>query len=573
MPIDVTSLYNRRADNRWERVCVGDILERVTWSRPDRVAITGWPGAFGDPAFERLSYRQADEVANRFANGLLARGLTRGDRVLLLCENSVEAYLAKLATAKAGLVAVPVNPSLAADVLAYLVRLVDPRFVVVDAEIWPGVAEVIGAAGLRPDVTIPIGGGVAPGGVSFTEFLAGQPAAEPDAVVHGDDIWEILFTSGTTAMPKGVMLSHSYAYMGAMSFALSLTRGLRLEADLKLCAFLPVIYHVADEVLSLPAFLAGGSLVIGRKPVPRDMAAAIARERVTALWGGSPQLVKALAAELDAGQPDLDARSLQVLVYGWGAVEPAVRARLQELCGGQFILVGIFGQTEAISCHRFWPDAWEDKYLATAPQLNYVGIPNPLLGSTVVDADGGQLLDQPGVPGEAVYRSPAVASGYYQDPVATQEAFRHGWFHSGDSCMVDEDGLRIMVDRYKDIIKSGGENVSSLRVEAVLHQHAGVAKAAVIGLAHDRWGEAVTAIVVARPGQGVLAEGGPPEPGAAEAALIAFCRERLAGFETPKAVIFVAELPETVGGKVLKYKLREQFAGHFRAAAPGGSPR
>ena len=223
-----------------------------------------------------------------------------------------------------------------------------------------------------------------------------------------------------------------------------------------------------------------------------------------------------------------------------------MRARLQELCGGQFILVGIFGQTEAISCHRFWPDAWEDKYLATAPQLNYVGIPNPLLGSTVVDADGGQLLDQPGVPGEAVYRSPAVASGYYQDPVATQEAFRHGWFHSGDSCMVDEDGLRIMVDRYKDIIKSGGENVSSLRVEAVLHQHAG---------------------------QGVLAEGGPPEPGAAEAALIAFCRERLAGFETPKAVIFVAELPETVGGKVLKYKLREQFAGHFRAAAPGGSPR
>jgi len=124
--IDVTSLYNRRADNRWERTCVGDILERVTWSRPDRVAITGWAGAFGDPAYERLTYRQADEAANRFANGLLASGLTRGDRVLLICENSVEAYLAKIATAKAGLVAVPVNPALAPDVLAYLIRLAEP---------------------------------------------------------------------------------------------------------------------------------------------------------------------------------------------------------------------------------------------------------------------------------------------------------------------------------------------------------------------------------------------------------------------------------------------------------------
>jgi acyl-CoA synthetase (AMP-forming)/AMP-acid ligase II len=567
VPIDVTSLYDRRADNRWDRVCVGDILERVTWSRPDQVAITGWPGAFGDPAYERLTYRQADEAANRFANGLLASGLVRGDRVLLVCENSVEAYLAKIATAKAGLVAVPVNPSLAPDVLAYLIQLAEPRFVIVDAELWAGAGDVIGAAGLRPDVTIPIGGGVAPGGVSFADFVAAQPATEPDAVVHGDDIWEILFTSGTTAMPKGVMLSHSYAYMGAMSFALSLTRGLRIEADLKLCSFLPVIYHVADEVLSLPAFLAGGSLVIGRKPVPAQMAAAIAAERVTALWGGSPQLVKALAAELDAGDADLDARSLQVLVYGWGAVEPAVRSRLQQLCGDQFILMGIFGQTEAISCHRFWPDVWEDTYQATAPQLNYVGIPNPLLGSTVMDPDGQHLLDQPGVPGEAVYRSPAVAAGYYRDPEATQHAFRHGWFHSGDSCMVDEDGLRIMVDRYKDIIKSGGENVSSLRVEAVLHQHPQVAKAAVIGLDHDRWGEAVTAIVVPQPGRY------PTAAGEFEAELIAFCRERLAGFETPKAIVITRGLPETVGGKVLKYKLREQFAGHFQAAGSGGSPR
>jgi acyl-CoA synthetase (AMP-forming)/AMP-acid ligase II len=557
VPIDVTSLYDRRADNRWDRVCVGDILERVTWSRPDQVAIVGWPGAFADPECERLTYRQANDIVNRFANGLLARGLHRGDRVLLVCENSVEAYLTKLATAKAGLVAVPVNPSLAPDVLGHLVALAEPSLVVVDAELWPRVSGALTAAGLRPDVSIPIGAGVIDGGVSFGQFISEQPETEPDTVVHGDDIWEILFTSGTTALPKGVMLSHSYAHMGAYSFALSLTRGLRVEADLRLCSFLPVIYHVADQVLSLPAFLAGGSLVIGRKPVPQDMAAAVAREKVTALWGGSPQLVKGFAAELVKGSgltadPGLDASSLGVLVYGWGAVEPPVLDALKQRCAEQFLLVGIFGQTEAISCHRFWPDVWQDKYLATAPAVNYVGIPNPLLASTVMDAEGRHLLDQPGVPGEAVYRSPAVASGYYRDQAATEEAFRHGWFHSGDSCVVDEDGLRIMVDRYKDIIKSGGENVSSLRVEAVLHQHPDVAKAAVVGLPHDRWGEAVTAIVVPEAGR---------DPGADE--LIAFCRQRLAGFESPKAIVFADALPETVGGKVLKYKLRHQLAAHY----------
>jgi len=228
----------------------------------------GWPGAFGEPAFARLTYRQANDIVNQFANGLLARGLQRGDRVLLVCENSVEAYLAKLGCAKAGLVAVPVNPQLATDVLAHVIELAQPRLVVTDAELWPRAAGVAAAAGLRPDVTIPIGGGVVSGGVSFAEFTGAQPATEPGAVVHGDDIWELLFTSGTTAMPKGVMLSHTYAHMGAYAFALSLTRGVRVESDLVLCSFLPVIYHVADQALSLPAFLAGGTFVIGRRPVP-----------------------------------------------------------------------------------------------------------------------------------------------------------------------------------------------------------------------------------------------------------------------------------------------------------------
>ncbi|MQA13200.1 MAG: AMP-binding protein [Pseudonocardiaceae bacterium] len=552
MSIDVTSLYNRRANQRWDRVAVGDMLERLTWSRPDQEALVGWHGAYSDPAYQRLTYRSANDIANRVANGLLSAGLQRGDRVLLYCENSVEAFLVKMAVAKAGLVSAPVNPALAPDVVTYLIDLVEPRFAVVDAELWPRAEPAFSAAGIEPSVTIPIGGDAAPGSVSFTEFLDGQSADEPDVEIHGDDIWEILFTSGTTAMPKGVMLSHTYAHMGAYSFALSLTRGLRIEADLRLCSFLPLIYHVADHPFGLPPMLCGGSLVIGRRPVAEEVAQAITRERVTALWGGSPQLVKTVTQTLLSDRMAHDASSLTVIVYGWGALEPGTAATLKQLCGEDLVLVGIFGQTEAISCHRFWPDVWLEKYRRTAPEVNYVGIPNPMLAANVVDAEGRSLWGEPDVAGEAVYRSPAVTAGYYRDEAATREVFRDGWFHSGDSCVYDEDGLRIMVDRFKDIIKSGGENVSSLRVEAVLHQHPDVAKAAVIGLAHDRWGEAVTAVVVPEPDH-------KPD----EDDVIEFCRARLAGFETPKSVVTVDALPETVGGKVLKYKLREQLASHF----------
>ena len=184
-------------------------------------------------------------------------------------------------------------------------------------------------------------------------------------------------------------------------------------------------------------------------------------------------------------------------------------------------------------------------------------MPSPILASTVFDPDGGDLAGQPGVAGEAVYRSPAVMAGYYRDEAATRHAFRYGWFHSGDSCAYDGAGLRIMLDRYKDIVKTGGENVSSLRVEAVLAQHPDVAKAAVIGLPHPRWSEAVTAVVVLREGAEV-----------SEQDLIKHCRASLAGYETPKSVVFAADLPETVGGKVLKYKLRVQHAGHYRDVDP-----
>lgn len=545
---DTESLYNRRADKRWDRVCVGDITERMTWSRPDDLAIVGWEGAYSSPEFASLTWRQADELANRVANMLLDHGLRRGDRLMLACENSVEAYVAKLGAAKVGVVAASLNPAFAPDVVRYLALHLSPSFVIVDGGTRPEVVEALEGAGAPVNVTIRIEGEVFAGSTDFAAEVARHSPLEPMATVHGDDIWEILFTSGTTAMPKAVMLSHTYAYLAAHGFALTFTRGVDIESHVTLVAFLPVVYHIGDQILSLPALVAGGKLVIGRRSDPKGAAQAVVAHRATAVWGGSPQSVKQISVELEALAPVK--KTLSVVVYGWGAVEPVVLARLESVARPGFQLVGIFGQTESISCHRFWPVGQREKFESAGSAVNYVGVPSPLLASTVFDVDGNDLISQGaiGVAGEAVYRSPVTMAGYYRDPEATARAFAGGWFHSGDSCLVGEDGVRTMVDRYKDIMKSGGENVSSLRVEARLHAHPGVVKAAVVGLAHARWGEAVTAFVV------------PRSADLTEDELIAWARAGLAGFESPKRVVFVEALPETVGGKVMKYRLRTQWA-------------
>ncbi|OYD66515.1 AMP-binding protein [Rhodococcus sp. OK302] len=551
MPINVNDFVNRRADNRWDRTAVGDLLERMTWSKPDKTAIVGWDGAYASEKFERLTYAQANALANQFANGLIDRGLQRGDVVMLYCDNSVEAWLAKFGIAKAGLVCAPANTLMAPDVVDGLIELTDPKFLVVDADLWDRVATSFEGRGVRAGVSIPFGDVSVAGSETFEDFCAAQPTTEPDVVIHGDDIWEILFTSGTTAAPKGVMLSHNACYFAAYSFALSLTRGLRFESDLVQCSFLPLIYHIGDNLFSMSTILSGGTLVMGRKPDPAQICRAIDREKVTSLFTGSPAMTAAVDKTLTENR-EFDASSLTNITYGWAALPPTVLASLKRHCGNDLNVFAIFGQTEAIACHRFWPDEWSDLYARTAPNENYVGVPSPILASKVVDPAGGDIVDPADGPGEAVYRSPVVCSGYYRDEQATREAFADGWFHSGDSCAIGESGHRIMVDRYKDIVKTGGENVATIRVEAVLAQHPAVTRATVVGLPHERWGEAVTALVITEDGSQV-----------SSGELLAYCRANLAGFESPKGLVFVESFPETVGGKVLKYKLRQEYADFY----------
>ena len=549
MAFDVTTLHGRRADERFNRMAVGDVLERLTWSRPDQEALVGFEGAYADPAFARLTFAHADARANQAAHALLDSGLERGDRVLLFCDNSVEALVLMLGIAKAGLVAAPVNPVMAPEVVAWIIGHVQPRLSVVDADLWPLAQVSFSAAGITPDVAIELGGASVPDTVGFSEWLQACPSAEVEVQIAGDDIWEVLFTSGTTAMPKASMSSHAFSYLTGYSYALSLTRGLVHEHDVRVGTFLPIVYHCGHNATLMPAWLSGGTAVVGRGPARfAELAAAITRERITALWGGSPQLLQGLVDVAEAAPEAYDLRSLTVAMFSWRTAGPELFTRLRALCGDDFLLWEIFGQTESMSGYRFWLDEHPERVRAGQGAVNYVGVPNPIMGAKVIDEHGGDLHDRPGVPGEAVFRGPALTSGYFRDEAATAEAFAGGWFHSGDSCSYEGDGVQVMVDRYKDIVKSGGENVSSLRVESVAVQCPGVAKVAVIGLPDERWGEVVTAVVVAR-----------EDASPSEREVIEFCRGRLAGYETPKRVVFVGELPETVGGKVLKYRLRETF--------------
>ena len=183
-----------------------------------------WEGAYADRDNERLTYRQRNDKANQFANALLETGLKRGDRVMTFCLNSAEHFLAQAGIAKAGLILVPVNVNIAADVIDFIIKHAEPSFVIVDAQLYPRVEKVLEANKKKVGVTIPIGGGVVPGSKSFRDFINGKPVNEPDVKIHGDDIVQIMYTSGTTAWPRGVMHSHIYMYWVSIASAMSISR-------------------------------------------------------------------------------------------------------------------------------------------------------------------------------------------------------------------------------------------------------------------------------------------------------------------------------------------------------------
>ncbi|MFE1790640.1 fatty acyl-CoA synthetase [Streptomyces sp. NPDC059525] len=463
------------------------------------------------------TYGELDAAVSTGAAVLRERyGLAAGDRVAAFAHNSDAYLIAFLACARAGLTHVPVNQNLTGEDLAHILGDCASALVLAD----PGLADRVPAGhpvrALRD----------APG--SFLAELADprphEASADPDAVV------QLLYTSGTTALPKGAMMTHralAHEYESAIA-ALDLAEGDRPVHSLPL-------YHSAQmHVFLLPYLAVGADNTVLDGPAAEEIFDLVEAGRADSLFA-PPTVWIALAGHPQFGQRELGA--LRKAYYGASVMPVPVLERLR----GRLPELGFyncFGQSEIGPLATvLGPDEHEGR-------MESCGRPVLHVEAKVVDEDGAEVPD--GTAGEVVYRSPQLCLGYWNDAEATRRAFRDGWFRSGDLAVRDAEGYFTVVDRVKDVINSGGVLVASRQVEDVLYAHPGVAEAAVVGLPDERWIEAVTAVVV-------------PRGEVTEAELMAYARERLASFKAPKRVLFVEALPRNASGKILKRELRDRL--------------
>ncbi|GGW12781.1 acyl-CoA synthetase [Streptomyces capoamus] len=488
---------------------VDGVLRRSARRTPARTAVE-----YGDRAW---TYQELDEAVSRAASVLLGEGLTAGDRVGSYGHNSDAYLIGFLACARAGLVHVPVNQNLTGDDLAYIVGQSGSSLVLAD----PALADRL-PAGVR---TLPL----RDTGDCLLARLATAPVYEgPEP--RTEDLVQLLYTSGTTALPKGAMMTHRalvHEYLSAIT-ALDLSAGDRPAHALPL-------YHSAQlHVFLLPCLAVGATNLILDGPDGDRLLDLIEAGRVDSLFA-PPTVWIGLA-----GRPDFATRDLSGLrkaYYGASVMPVPVLERLRERLPG-LAFYNCFGQSE------IGPLATVLAPDEHAGRMDSCGRPVLFVDARVVDEHGEEV--PAGTAGEIVYRSPQLCEGYWNKPEETAEAFRDGWFRSGDLAVRDAEGYFTVVDRVKDVINSGGVLVASRQVEDALYSHEAVADAAVIGLPDERWIEAVTAVVV-------------PRGEVTQEQLVEHVKQRLAPFKAPKRVLFVDELPRNASGKVLKRELRDRF--------------
>ncbi|WP_306338777.1 acyl-CoA synthetase [Streptomyces sp. KL118A] len=490
---------------------VDGVLRRSARRTPRRTALRYRERAW--------TYEELDDAVSRAAGALRARGLTSGDRVGAYAHNSDAYLIGFLACARAGLVHVPVNQNLTGDDLAYIVRQSGSSLVLADPDLAERLPSGVPVLALRDADD------------SLLARLADSAAYEGEGA-RGEDLAQLLYTSGTTALPKGAMLTHRalvHEYVSAIT-ALDLKESDRPVHSLPL-------YHSAQmHVFLMPYLAVGAESTILDGPDPERIFDLVGTGRADSLF--APPTVW-IGLSRHPGFATRDLRALRKAYYGASIMPVPVLERLRERLPG-LGFYNCFGQSEIGPLATvLGPDEHEGR-------MDSCGRPVLFVEARVVGEDGAEVPD--GVQGEVVYRSPQLCEGYWDKPEETAEAFRDGWFHSGDLAVRDAEGYFTVVDRVKDVINSGGVLVASRQVEDALYEHAGVAEAAVIGLPDERWIEAVTAVVVR--GDKELTE----------AELIDHARAKLAHFKAPKRVLFVDELPRNASGKILKRELRDRFA-------------
>ncbi|MFE9812772.1 long-chain fatty acid--CoA ligase [Streptomyces sp. NPDC005548] len=465
---------------------------------------------------DRITYAALHERTNRLAQALRAAGIRRGDRVAYLGPNHPSFLETLFATGLLGAVFVPLNTRLAAPEIAY--QLLDS-----------GARALLYAPGYSPLVPQDPSLIAVEVGVNYEELLARATTGLLDEVVTPDDLCLIMYTSGTTGRPKGVMLTHANLTWNAFNVLVDHD----LVADERALVSAPLFHTAGLNMLTLPVLLKGGTCVLTGAFDPAATLELIAEHRITFMFG-VPTMYDLIARQ--PGWDAADLSSLRLLTCG-GAPVPTPLIRTYQSRGLTF-LQG-YGMTEAAPGTLFL-----DAEHATS-KVGSAGVPHFFSDVRVIGPDERPMA--PGALGEVAVCGPHVAAGYWGLPEESAAAFRNGWFHSGDAARVDEDGYVTIADRIKDMYISGGENVSPAEVELALLTHPDVAECAVISVPDEKWGEVGRAVFVAR-------EGSEPDPQEVLASLAGV----LARYKIPKSALRVKQLPRTASGKLLKHKVRAQ---------------
>jgi fatty-acyl-CoA synthase len=507
------------------RQTLGDLLRRTRLRHPRRLAIR-----CGDTAW---TYAEFDERCNRLAVGLSGRGIGVGDRVAVLARNSHAFAALRFAVARLGAVLVPINFMLSADEARYILEHSAARMLCTDSGLADLALAASAGTAVRDHVWMPgEDGGTPAAGMASLDELCASDAPLPTAELHGGMLAQIIYTSGTESRPKGAMLTHDAVIAQYVS---CLVDAEITERDLMLHA-LP-LYHCAQlDVFLGPAVYVGAINIITSKPTPDNLLALMARHRITSFFAPPTVWIGLLRS------PAFDATDLSALCkgyYGASIMPVAVLEELQRRLP-QVRLWNLYGQTEIAPLATVLKPEDQLRKAGSAGRAT-LNVETRVVDDAMQDVAPGRI-------GEIVHRSPQLLSGYFHDEDRTAAAFDGGWFHSGDLATIDDEGYITVVDRKKDMIKTGGENVASREVEEAIYALAGVSEVAVIGLPHPVWIEAVTAVIVPKAGH-VLTE----------AAVIAFCNERLARFKVPKTVILTDALPKNPSGKLLKRELRLRY--------------
>lgn len=509
---------------RARRQQLGDLLHRSAARFPAKLALVGGK--------DRFTYAELDALVNRLAHGLEGAGVVKGERLALLAHNSWQVAALTFAAARLGVVLVPVNFMLTGPEVAYILEHSGAVGLVVEDALLPVAEQALeGSEQVRVRAVI---GAPSPGWVDLADWVAHPDATEPELDLDDDAPLQLMYTSGTESRPKGVVMT---SRMLVSQYVSCVVDGGMETGDVEVHA-LP-LYHCAQlHCFLVPDIYLGATSIVLPGADPAALLATIARERVTKLFC-PPTVWISLLRHPDFDRTDLS--SLRKGYYGASAMPVQVLHEILERLP-DVRMWNFYGQTEMAPLATILPPEEQLSHAGSAGRASLN------VETVVVDDDGAEVAH--GIVGEIVHRSPHATPGYWQDEAKTAEAFAHGWFHSGDLGVLSESGHLSVVDRKKDMIKTGGENVASREVEEALYLHPGVAEVAVFGVPHPTWIEAVTAVVVPKAGSGLTPE-----------ALADHARAHLAGYKRPKYVRLAEALPKNPSGKILKRELRNTFAG------------